>query len=50
MASLTRTQLLALSEAKFAALAVGIPFLGGVLLTFPFALRAALRHYSKELL
>lgn len=46
---MTRTQLLALSEAKFAALAVGLPFIGGFLLTFPWALRAALRRYSKEI-
>jgi hypothetical protein len=44
----TRNQIQALTEAKFASLAVGIPFLAGALLTFPFALRAALRRLKES--
>jgi hypothetical protein len=47
MADLTRNQLAALTEAKFASLAIGLPFLGGFLVTFPFALRAALRRLKE---
>jgi hypothetical protein len=44
----TRNQRLVLSEARFAGLWLGLCFAAGFALTFPLAVRYALRHTPKE--